>query len=91
MPRGVKETGGLVGDCGVAWLDDGVADAVTKLITLRIDGMEIDGNMLGEQIENGTGGYRVDEVRNRDDGRAEGHFLEHRVTISGGKAGKVTE
>ena len=84
-PRGVKETGSLVGDRGVAWIDDGVADAVAKLITFRINGVEIDGNMLGEQIENGTGGYRVDEVRNRGDGGAEGYLLEHRVTISGGK------
>ena len=58
-----------------------LAEGVTELVAFGVDGVQVDGEVVGEQIKDGAGGHTLNEVRDRGDGGAEGNFLEDRITI----------
>ena len=74
-----------MGDGGVAGLEERLANVVANAVTFGVDGVDIEGKVRGECIEDGA---RVDGINVRVDGSeggAESNLAKERVRIKSGK------
>ena len=68
--------------------EEGIADGGAKGVAFSVDGVDINGKVSGEGVEDGVGRDRSNMGLNGGEGRAKGCFLEERFSFQGGKEGK---
>ena len=85
---GVEELLSGEGDGGVAGLDDGAADIVAEGGAFGVDGVEINGQVRREGVEDGARRDGLDVGKDGVGGGAWGDLIEDRIRVDGGKGWK---
>ena len=84
----VEEVEGSVGDGWVAWAEESVADGVAQDSAFCVDSVHSDGDVGGEDVENGARRDRFDMRQDGGNGGAERYFLYEGICVKGGKRGE---